>query len=47
VGYNFETGVRLVRVALRPETLKRVVALRATAAFSCYRPNRGLRAIPV
>ena len=36
VGYSFEAGVRLVQAALRPETLKRVVALRATVAFSCY-----------
>ncbi len=36
VGYGFESGVRLVRATLRPETLERVAALRAAVAFSCY-----------
>lgn len=37
VGYSLESKSRLVQVVLRPATLKRVVALRATVAFSCYR----------
>ena len=36
VGCSLETKSRLVQVVLRPETLKRVIALRATVAFSCY-----------
>jgi hypothetical protein len=39
VGYELRIGVRALQVALQPETLKRIVALGATVAFTCYRDN--------
>lgn len=36
VGYGFSSGSRAVHVGLRPETLRRVTALGATIAFTCY-----------
>jgi hypothetical protein len=36
VGYGITPGCRGVHVALRPETLRRVTALGATVAFTCY-----------
>jgi hypothetical protein len=36
VGYGITPGSRAVHVALRPETLRRVTALGATIAFTCY-----------
>jgi len=36
VGYELSDGVRAVNVVLSPETLARIVALRATVAFTCY-----------
>lgn len=37
VGYELPAGARAVAVALKPETLGRIVALGATVAFTCYR----------
>jgi hypothetical protein len=36
VGYALMSGCRAVHVSLRPETLKRVTALGASIAFTCY-----------
>ncbi len=36
VGYEIIPGCSAVHVSLRPETLKRVTALGATVAFTCY-----------
>ncbi len=36
VGYGVKPGSRGVHVVLRPETLRRVTALGATIAFTCY-----------
>jgi hypothetical protein len=36
VGYGVTAGSRAVHIALRPETLRRVTALGATVAFTCY-----------
>ncbi|MCD8535824.1 MAG: hypothetical protein LR011_13985 [Verrucomicrobia bacterium] len=36
VGYGITPGSRAAHVALRPETLRRVSALGATVAFTCY-----------
>ncbi len=40
VGYDLIEGARLVQTALKRETLKRIVALDATVAFTCYRGER-------
>lgn len=37
VGYELPTGLRAVEVTLEPETVRRIVALGATVAFTCYR----------
>jgi hypothetical protein len=39
VGYELRTGVRAVQVTLRAETVRRIVALGATVAFTCYRDD--------
>ena len=39
VGYELPAGVRAVEVALRPETVRRIVKLGATVAFTCYRED--------
>ncbi len=39
VGYELRTGLRSVQVALEPETVKRIVVLGATVAFTCYRAD--------
>jgi hypothetical protein len=39
VGYELPAGVRAAHVALQPETLRRIVALGATVAFTCYRED--------
>src|SRR5919109_3421392 len=36
VGYELRTGIRAVEVTLLPATVKRIVALGATVAFTCY-----------
>lgn len=36
VGYGITPGSRGVHVALQPETLRRVTAIGATIAFTCY-----------
>jgi hypothetical protein len=36
-GYELPVGVPAVNVALKPATLRRIVALGATVAFTCYR----------
>ena len=36
VGYALMAGSRVAHVSLRPETLKRVTALGASIAFTCY-----------
>ena len=36
VGYGISSGSRAVYVGLRPETLRRITALGATIAFTCY-----------
>lgn len=40
VGYGMTAGSRTVHVALNPETLRRVAALGATIAFTCYPKER-------
>jgi hypothetical protein len=37
VGYDLPAGLRAVQVTLRPDTVRRIVALRGTIAFTCYR----------
>lgn len=37
VGYELPTGLRAVQVTLQPETVRRIVALGGTVAFTCYR----------
>lgn len=37
VGYELESGVQRVEVALDPKVVRRIVTLRGTVAFTCYR----------
>ena len=37
VGYELQTGLRAVQVTQQPDTVRRIVALGATVAFTCYR----------
>jgi hypothetical protein len=39
VGYELQTGLRAVQVTLQPETVRRIVALGGTVAFTCYRDD--------
>ncbi len=39
VGYELSAGVWAVQVTLQPETVRRIVALGATVAFTCYRED--------
>ena len=39
VGYELPTGLLAVQVTLQPETVKRIVALGGTVAFTCYRDD--------
>lgn len=39
MGYELLAGNLSSRVVLKPETLKRIAALGATVAFSCYRED--------
>ncbi len=41
VGYELPSGVRSVQITLEPATLRRIVALGATVAFTCYRNDNG------
>ncbi len=39
VGYELPTGLRAVQVTLQPETVRRIIALGGTIAFTCYRDD--------
>ena len=39
VGYDLRAGARSVEVALSPQTVKRIAALGASVAFTCYRDH--------
>jgi len=39
MGYEFQGGIRALEMAINPETLKRIVGLGATVAFTCYAPD--------
>jgi hypothetical protein len=47
VGYEIIPGCRAVHVSLRPETLKRVTALGATVAFTCYLGDDSHPSVPM
>src|SRR6267154_2603803 len=36
VGCEFQDGIRAVEIGIEPETLRRIVRLGATVAFTCY-----------
>jgi hypothetical protein len=40
VGYELESGVQRVEVALEPKLVRRIVALGGTVAFTCYRGEK-------
>ena len=39
VGYELPSGIRALRVTLRPETARRIVSIGGTVAFTCYRDD--------
>jgi len=47
VGYEIIPGCSAVHVSLRPETLKRVTALGATVAFTCYPGDGSHPGVPI
>jgi hypothetical protein len=44
VGFELRTGLRAVQVILQPETVRRIVALGGTIAFTCYRDDNSEQA---
>ena len=47
VGYEIIPGCSAIHVSLRPETLKRVTALGATVAFTCYLGDGSHPGVPI